>query len=892
MWWRYNLAEKIFQISSDNGVTWTPPPLKYDIITEGGPAVSGGIPGGLNTQIQYNKNGVFAGDGNLWYRDSDGTLVAASLFGGLVQGNVLYIDGASTLPGLTPFTGDTGLGGSKGGVPAPAAGDGAAGKFLKANGVWAVPAGGSGTGGTSGTIVKDVFDRANGLLGSNWVKQYNELPNSLVIISGQVYAQQAGALATSYWGVDLFAPDQYSQARVVNAANRLGLSVRAYGGAVSTLYSATIGPDGGEIQRHIGGVVQSLLIFGATGIAYNHLIRFEVIGSTLRLLQNGYVVAAVHDINIASGAPGIYLNPQGAETPGVDEWEGGDLLPGPIGPIGVQGVPGSVGPAGSTGPQGNPGPAGPTGPTGNTGSIGPQGPQGIQGDPGVQGPTGSVGPQGPIGLTGPEGPAGPTGDTGSIGPQGPKGDQGIQGPQGIQGVPGPSGTPAGSTTQVQFNDGGVFGGDAGLTYVKATDVLTVVGGLGTTPLNATQLTSGAVPNARLSVDVLRFTGGYPGGTTTFLRADGTFQTTPGGTPPANSVTNLILADMVQQTIKGRAVAAGTGDPTDLTSAQATAILNTFAVGLKGLVPAPVAGDAAKFLRGDGTFGAGGATSPGGADTQIQFNDGGVFGGNAGLTFNKALGNLLVIGNVSAGNATIQGANSILNLYDAAAGVDLKRWRLLQYSDGALRFEALNDANSAVLSSVRFDRDGKLVAGSAGILTSGYVNALAIESQYHIRAVTDVYAGAGSGYYENSRGTRLGYATAWTPVWGADMQLGTSTNYGEYTRVGNLVFFSLHLTVGPGANLVPSALIILTLPFPYAAQHTVQFVAEGIIFSAANGGMYPIGTRAYDGNRVLLTDKGNSTWPTMAQIVNDNPHAGWFVSGTRIFLKGWYQENGY
>ena len=37
------------------------------------------------------------------------------------------------------------------------------------------------------------------------------------------------------------------------------------------------------------------------------------------------------------------------------------------------------------------------------------------------------------------------------------------------------GTPGGSDTQVQFNDGGAFGGDAGLTYNKTTDVLTVGG---------------------------------------------------------------------------------------------------------------------------------------------------------------------------------------------------------------------------------------------------------------------------------------------------------------------------------------------------------------------------------------------------------------------------------
>lgn len=42
---------------------------------------------------------------------------------------------------------------------------------------------------------------------------------------------------------------------------------------------------------------------------------------------------------------------------------------------------------------------------------------------------------------------------------------------------GGSGSPGGSNTQVQFNDSGAFGGDAGLTYNKTTDTLTVGGGL-------------------------------------------------------------------------------------------------------------------------------------------------------------------------------------------------------------------------------------------------------------------------------------------------------------------------------------------------------------------------------------------------------------------------------
>jgi hypothetical protein len=45
------------------------------------------------------------------------------------------------------------------------------------------------------------------------------------------------------------------------------------------------------------------------------------------------------------------------------------------------------------------------------------------------------------------------------------------------GAGGGGGTPGGSPTQVQFNDGGTFGGDAGLTYNKTTDELTLAGDL-------------------------------------------------------------------------------------------------------------------------------------------------------------------------------------------------------------------------------------------------------------------------------------------------------------------------------------------------------------------------------------------------------------------------------
>jgi len=96
----------------------------------------------------------------------------------------------------------------------------------------------------------------------------------------------------------------------------------------------------------------------------------------------------------------------------------------------------------------------------------------------------------------------------------------------------------------------------------------------------------------------------------YVKATGTGNTgwVASNTPADGSITNAQLADMAESTIKGRAVGAGTGDPTDLSATQATAILNAMvgdsgAGGTKGLAPAPAAGDAAagKFLKADGTW---------------------------------------------------------------------------------------------------------------------------------------------------------------------------------------------------------------------------------------------------------------------------------------------------
>jgi hypothetical protein len=123
-----------------------------------------------------------------------------------------------------------------------------------------------------------------------------------------------------------------------------------------------------------------------------------------------------------------------------------------------------------------------------------------------------------------------------------------------------------------------------------------------------------------------------GGTTNFLRADGTWATPPGtsgsaitsltsdvtatgpgaaaATIAADAVTNAKAANMANATIKAR-ITAGTGDPEDATGTQVTTLLDTFTSSLKGLAT-PSGGGTANYLRADGTWvappGTGGITS--------------------------------------------------------------------------------------------------------------------------------------------------------------------------------------------------------------------------------------------------------------------------------------------
>lgn len=111
-----------------------------------GSAPSGGVPLqdlGIRANVpKPSTNYSLTAIGVTQQEIQNSTQLADALINGWI---ILYADGASiATPSVTPssdlvvFVGDTGSGGIKGAVPAPAAGDAAANRFLKADGNWTV----------------------------------------------------------------------------------------------------------------------------------------------------------------------------------------------------------------------------------------------------------------------------------------------------------------------------------------------------------------------------------------------------------------------------------------------------------------------------------------------------------------------------------------------------------------------------------------------------------------------------------------------------------------------------------------------------------------------------------------------------------------------------------
>ena len=139
----------------------------------------------------------------------------------------------------------------------------------------------------------------------------------------------------------------------------------------------------------------------------------------------------------------------------------------------------------------------------------------------------------------------------------------------------------------------------------------------------------------------------------------------------------------------------------------------------------------------GPPGSGGGGTPGGTNTQVQFNDSGSFGGDAGLTYNKTTDTL------SATNLTVSGLSTLAHIHGSIAGnlyVHIKNTSGVTIAKGTpvyatgsvgtsgeIEVAAADHTNSAKMPSIGIT-DAQLIANAEGnAVVVGEITGLATNS---------------------------------------------------------------------------------------------------------------------------------------------------------------------
>lgn len=192
---------------------------------------------------------------------------------------------------------------------------------------------------------------------------------------------------------------------------------------------------------------------------------------------------------------------------------------------------------------------------------------------------------------------------------------------------GGNGSPGGSNTQIQFNDSGNFNGSAGFTFNKNSNVLSVPG----------NVNAGGGVVAVGNVQAAYFQGNGS-------------QLTGISVEVANTVRNAAQPNITS---------VGT-----LTSISVSGNSNLGAVGNVKIL----GGIDGYVLTTDGTGnltweagGGGGNGTPGGSNTQIQFNSSGAFAGSSAFTFNSVSNVVTMTGNLTTRNITANNATFYGNI---------------------------------------------------------------------------------------------------------------------------------------------------------------------------------------------------------------------------------------
>lgn len=237
---------------------------------------------------------------------------------------------------------------------------------------------------------------------------------------------------------------------------------------------------------------------------------------------------------------------------------------------------------------------------------------------------------------------------------------------------GTGGSPGGANAQIQFNDNGIFGGSPGMTFNKFSNAVVFTGNVTTKNFTAnnTSIYGNASVSGNVAADYFTGNGAYLTGiapdTANYVTQPNQSNITSVGTLTSLSVSgNIITNQYISAANIQTSGAVNTGTVTATGAANiggrltANGNVNFSASGnitLGSVSNLHISGGLnGYFLQTDGmgnlTWGAagggGGSTSPGGENTQVQYNSNGTFAASQYFTYNDATQTVQVGGKLIA-----------------------------------------------------------------------------------------------------------------------------------------------------------------------------------------------------------------------------------------------------
>ena len=197
---------------------------------------------------------------------------------------------------IPAFTGDSGSGGTTGGVPAPSAGDAAAGKYLSAGGTWSVPGGGGGSVAWSSiNNAAGSLTLANAAYATTFQQTSNVAwlwQNTTTATSGTTNASPLHEFAANYWNGTTSQQDTWT----------LGSALAAGTNAASQLTFTHSGGTSGEASVVVPGGSNAV-----PGFRIGSGLAFASINATTYQLMPGTVSSGGINYNFYQGNGSSYV---------------------------------------------------------------------------------------------------------------------------------------------------------------------------------------------------------------------------------------------------------------------------------------------------------------------------------------------------------------------------------------------------------------------------------------------------------------------------------------------------------------------------------------------------------------------------------------------------------